>query len=55
MLLELGQAWCRDNFPGEPVPVTNHLLSEELFPNVSSELSLTQLRSISVCRITDRE
>ena len=44
-LLELWQAWCRDHLPGEPVPVTNHPLSEEPFPNVQSEFPLTQLRS----------
>ncbi|KAK4807096.1 hypothetical protein QYF61_018437 [Mycteria americana] len=48
-LLELRQAWCCDHFPGEPVPVTNHPLSEEPFPNVQSELPLRQLHSISSC------
>ena len=51
MVLELWQAWCRDSFPGEPVPVTNHPLSEESFSNVQSELHLTQLHSISLCPI----
>jgi len=45
-------AWCHDNFPGEPVPVTDHLLSEEPFPNVQSELPLTQLPIISSCPVT---
>ncbi|CAM9299044.1 unnamed protein product, partial [Bubo scandiacus] len=34
-------------FPGEPVPVTDHLLREKLFPNVQSELPLMQLHPIS--------
>ena len=38
MLLELWQAWGRDRFPREAVPVTKHTLSEEPFPNVQSEL-----------------
>lgn len=33
MFLELQQAWCCDNIHGEPVPVANHTLSEEPFPN----------------------
>ena len=46
MLLELWQAWSHDQFHGDPVLVTNHTLSEEPFPNVLSELPLTQLYSI---------
>ncbi|KAK4818862.1 hypothetical protein QYF61_020081 [Mycteria americana] len=55
MLLELWQAWCRDHFPGEPVPVTDHPPSEEPFPNVQSELPLMQLHSISSCPIADHQ
>ncbi|KAK4806146.1 hypothetical protein QYF61_001069 [Mycteria americana] len=49
------QAWCRDHFPGEPVPVTDHPLSEEPFPYVQSELPLTQLHSISPCPIAGHQ
>ena len=55
MLLELGQAWCHVHFPGDPVPVTGHPLSEEHFPNVQSELPLTELHSISSCLITGHQ
>lgn len=34
MLLEIQQAWCCDCFPGETVPVPNHHLGEEPFPNI---------------------
>lgn len=44
--LELWQAWCRDHFPGETVPVTNHPLREELFSNAQSELELTYLEML---------
>ena len=40
-LLELWQASCCDHFPEDPVPVTNHPLRDDHFPNVQSELSLT--------------
>lgn len=43
MLLEFWWAWDSDHFPGKPVPVTNHSLSEEYFPNVQSEMPLTWL------------
>ncbi|KAK4806763.1 hypothetical protein QYF61_005559 [Mycteria americana] len=49
------QAWCRDHFPGEPVPVIDHPLSEEPFPNVQSELPPTQLHSISSCPIAGHQ
>jgi len=35
------------SLPGKPVPVTDHPLSEEPFPNVQSELPLMQRHSIS--------
>jgi len=34
MLLEYRQAWGHDHFPGDLVPVFDHTLSEELFPNM---------------------
>lgn len=52
MLLEHCQAWCWDQFPGKSLPGTNHLLSEEPFPNVQAELPLMQLHSISSCPAT---
>ncbi|KAK4825531.1 LOW QUALITY PROTEIN: hypothetical protein QYF61_000108 [Mycteria americana] len=48
-------AWCCDQFPGEPVAVTDHPLSEEPFPNALSELALTQLHSISSCPIAGHQ
>lgn len=44
--LELWQAWCCDHFHRQPVPVTDHPLSEEPFPNAQSELPLTPLHCI---------
>jgi len=35
--------------------VTNHPLSEELFPKVQPELPLTQLHSISPCPVTGHQ
>lgn len=32
-----------DHFPGELVPMLDHCPSEELFPNIQSEISLTYL------------
>lgn len=46
--LELWQAWCHNDFPGEPVLVTDHPLSEEPSPNVQSELPLAQLHSMTL-------
>lgn len=46
MLLEPWQVWCCDPFPGKPVPVTDHPLSEEPSPYVQSELPLAQLNAI---------
>lgn len=37
MLLELQQAWGHDHFPGELVPVIDHLLSETHLSNIQSE------------------
>ena len=35
--------------------MTDHLLSEEAFPNVQSELPLMQLYTISTCPITGQQ
>lgn len=48
-LIEFWQLWCHDHFPGKPLPETNYPFSEELFLNVQSEPSLTQLGFISLC------
>jgi len=39
-LLELWQAQCHDRFPGDPVPVPDHPLSEVPFPDIQPEPSL---------------
>lgn len=43
MLLEQQQAWSHDHIPRDSIPVLDHSLSEELYPNVQFELLLTQL------------
>jgi len=55
MLLELQQAWCRDLFPGEPVPVTDHPPNKKPFPNVQCELPPMQLHSISSCAVAGHQ
>lgn len=43
-LIELCEAWCSNFFPGKPAPGSDHLLSEEPFPNVQSDPPLRELR-----------
>ncbi|NXY44056.1 TSG10 protein, partial [Ceuthmochares aereus] len=43
MLLEYCQGWCHDCFPGEPVPVLHHPLSEHPFPNIQHNPPLAHL------------
>ena len=50
-LLEHQQAWGHDHFPGELIPVLNHLLIEELFSNFQSDLPLTELYAIPLDHI----
>ena len=45
-LLEHRQAWGHDRFPGELVPVLDHLLSGELFPNIQSEYTPIAVKCI---------
>ncbi|KAM4793343.1 uncharacterized protein ACIQIH_013099 isoform 1-T2 [Cyanocitta cristata] len=52
-LLELCHAWGCEHFPGEPVPVPNHPLSEEPFRNVQPKPPLTQLQTIPSGPVTD--
>lgn len=33
-LIEIWQTWCWGGFPEEPVPVPDHLFSEEPFPSI---------------------
>ncbi|GAB0202878.1 cAMP-dependent protein kinase inhibitor alpha [Grus japonensis] len=46
MLLELSQAQCCDHFPREPVPVPDHPLSEEPFPDIQPKPPRLQLHSV---------
>lgn len=39
-LTEFCQAWCCDHCPGEPVPVANHTLGEEPFPDKNHMMSV---------------
>ena len=52
MLLKLQQAWCHDYIPGELVPVCDHPLGEEPFPDTQLEPPLLQLDSIPLGPIT---
>ena len=45
-LLELWQTRCCGHCPGEPVPVLNHPLGEEPFPNIQPEPPLMQLHAV---------
>lgn len=44
-----------DCFPGEPVPVTSHSLSEEPFLNIKPKLPLMQFHSVSSCPIAGHQ
>lgn len=46
MLIEAQQVWCRDHSPRESVPVPDHPLGEEHFPNIQSEIPLLWLHAI---------
>lgn len=46
MLLECQLAWALDPFPEEPIPILDHPLHVELFPNTQPELPLRQLDAI---------
>lgn len=48
MLPEISQVWCCDHFHGEPVPVPNHTLNEEVFGNIHPKHYLTQLQAIKI-------
>lgn len=55
MLCELQQACCCDQFLGEPIPVPDHFLSEEAFPNIQYEPLLTQLQAIPMGPISGQQ
>ena len=46
------QGWWLHHFPGQPVPMLDHPLSEEIFPNIQPKPPLTQLEAIFSCPIT---
>ncbi|KAF4803579.1 hypothetical protein TURU_014738 [Turdus rufiventris] len=54
-LLKFGQAWCCDQFPGEPVPVLNSPLREKLFPDIQPKRPQTQLHAIQSSPIAGHE
>jgi len=39
------QGWGLHHFPGQPVPMPDHSFSKEIFPNIQSKPSLTQLEA----------
>lgn len=45
--------WCHDHFPGQPVPVLNHYLAEELFPHIQLQPPLTQLHTVCMAYISN--
>ncbi|KAK4821623.1 hypothetical protein QYF61_026057 [Mycteria americana] len=46
------QGWRLNHFPGQPVPMLDNPLGEEIFPNIQSKPPLVQLEAISSCPIT---
>ncbi|TRZ26651.1 hypothetical protein HGM15179_000422 [Zosterops borbonicus] len=49
------QAWSCDHFSGDPVPVPNHPLGEEPFPDIQTKPPLTQLQGISSGPVTGHD
>jgi len=41
------QGWWLNHFPGQPVPMSDHSFSKEIFPKIYSKPPLTQLEAIS--------
>lgn len=52
MLLELCQAWCCDHCSGQPVPVSDHPLDEEPFPDMQPKHPLMQFQAIPLGPVT---
>ncbi|KAK4824899.1 hypothetical protein QYF61_021414 [Mycteria americana] len=46
------QGWGLNHFPGQPVPMLDNPLGEEIFPNIQSKPPLAQLEAISSRPIT---
>jgi len=46
MFFEPLQGWGLHHLPGQPVPVSDHSFSEEVFRNVQSKPPLMQLEAI---------
>ncbi|NXE42602.1 ZN131 protein, partial [Ptilorrhoa leucosticta] len=49
---KLYECQCCDYFPGEPVPVPNHPLGEEPFPDIQLKSPLTQLQATPLGPVT---
>ena len=47
MLFEHLQGWGLNRFPGQPVPMSDHSCSKEIFPNIQSKPPLTQPEAIA--------
>ena len=47
MFFEHVQGWGLHHLSGQPVPMPDHSLGEEIFPNVQSKPALTHLEAIS--------
>lgn len=45
------QGWWHNLFPGQPIPMLDHPLNEEIFPNTQSKPSLEQVETISSCSV----
>jgi len=41
------QGWGLHRLPGQPVPMSDHSFSKEIFPNIQSKPPLTHLQAIS--------
>jgi len=47
MFFERLQGWGLHHLPGQPIPMSDHSFSKEIFPNIQSKPSLTQLEAIA--------
>jgi len=46
MFFEHLQGWGLHHLPGQPVPMSDHSFSKEIFPNTRSKPPVTQLEAI---------
>lgn len=44
--------WRHSHFPGQPVPMLDYPLNEEIFPSIHSKPSLIQVETLSSCFVT---